>query len=156
MLIIFLIDANQIAGGALLSTQEVCKECQNNKQNHLKKKKKKKKALFVYLWPQLFVYTLNLFIINQHPIHVAHALTELGFIQAIASMSLKLVLLVSWLDIIILIPNLFFFYDIWVEDHYLLLQVNGGVSKEEVFAQIDSALEKLVKQKKATAGPVAI
>ena len=26
MLIIFLIDANQIAGGALLSTQEVCKE----------------------------------------------------------------------------------------------------------------------------------
>ncbi|RVW94983.1 hypothetical protein CK203_040070 [Vitis vinifera] len=28
--------------------------------------------------------------------------------------------------------------------------------KEEVFAQIDSALEKLVKQKKATAGPVAI
>ncbi|RVW12198.1 hypothetical protein CK203_084249 [Vitis vinifera] len=43
-----------------------------------------------------------------------------------------------------------------VEDHYLLLQVNGGVSKEEVFAQIDSALEKLVKQKKATAGPVAI
>ncbi|KAL6318355.1 hypothetical protein AAG906_039447 [Vitis piasezkii] len=38
----------------------------------------------------------------------------------------------------------------------ITIKVNGGVSKEEVFAQIDSALEKLVKQKKATAGPVAI
>lgn len=47
MLIIFLIDANQIAGGALLSTQEVCKECQNNKQNHLKQKKKGTFCLFM-------------------------------------------------------------------------------------------------------------
>ncbi|KAJ9675992.1 hypothetical protein PVL29_024801 [Vitis rotundifolia] len=38
----------------------------------------------------------------------------------------------------------------------ITIKVNGGVSKEEVFAQIDSALENLVKQKKATAGSVAI
>ena len=54
MLIIFLIDANQIAGGALLSTQEVCKECQNNKQNHLKKKKKRH-FLFIYDHSYFFI-----------------------------------------------------------------------------------------------------
>ena len=55
-----------------------------------------------------------------------------------------------------LIPNLFFLYDVGIVNRYLLLQVNGDVSKEEVFAQIESALEKLIKQKKATPGAVAI
>lgn len=55
MLIIFLIDANQIAGGALLSTQEVCKECQNNKQNHLKKKKKKG-TFCLFMTTAIFLY----------------------------------------------------------------------------------------------------
>lgn len=37
----------------------------------------------------------------------------------------------------------------------IIVKVNGGVSKEDVFAQIDSALTKLLEQKKATLGSVA-
>ncbi|KAL6311273.1 hypothetical protein AAG906_017932 [Vitis piasezkii] len=42
-----------------------------------------------------------------------------------------------------------------VEDHYLLLQVNGGVSKKKCLPKL-TVLWKTCQAKKATAGPVAI